>query len=350
MSEPLLTEQIMNKPMMNDLDIIRTDKIREITIHVTQFCNLRCKGCYAHVENEELAQKLEVSDLEWINRTFNPDKTLLLGGEPLAYPYLEDALKIFKHVTLSTNGFYVKDRMDLLVRNKVTLQLSIEGRQKYNDYIRGKGVYEKVIEAGILAKQEGLKCYFRMGYCENNLRDIDWLLKNLSAKHEIPLVLLPRLDQPPMSIDKQIYLFDLITSAGNDSLVDMPHFFQYLGKRGRCLAGSERLNFNYDGRITPCQFDWNYMIGRIGQPIEVINKSREMYINTCKFIKRECINCSRADICKGGCRMTNAHLGCPLKADFNINSYIEMHGTGDVGSLVDKIDRLVSLVKDAEIC
>jgi hypothetical protein len=29
---------------------------------------------------------------------------------------------------------------------------------------------------------------------------------------------------------------------------------------------------------------------------------------------------------------------------------MEMHGTADVGSLNDKIDRLVSLVKDAEIC
>ena len=350
MSEQLLTEQIMYKPMMQNLDVIRTDQIREITIHVTQFCQLRCKHCYASVQNEERAQKLEVSDLEWINENFNPEKALLLGGEPLAYLYLEDALKIFKHVTLSTNGIYMRDRIDLLKRYKVTTQISLEGRKAYNDNIRGKDVYEKVIEAGILAKQEGLKCYFRMGYCENNLRDVDWLLKNVSAKHGIPLVLLPRLDQPPMSIDKQIYLFDLITSADNDSLVDMPHFFQYLGKRGRCHAGSERLNFNYDRAITPCQFDWNYTIGRIGQPKEVINKSREMYIKNCKYIKRECINCSRADICKGGCRMTNAHLGCPLKADFDINSYIEMHGTADVGLLADKIGRLVSLVKDAEIC
>lgn len=280
----------------------------------------------------------------------NAEKKIKLLQKILNCFYFDEIVEIKKILHNSPVYDLSVPKLNNFIANGIVTHNSLEGRAKYNDYIRGKGVYEKVIEAGILAKQEGLKCYFRMGYCENNLRDVDWLLKNVSAKHGIPLVLLPRLDQPPMSIDKQIYLFDLITSAGNDSLVDMPHFFQYLGKRGRCLAGSERLNFNYDRAITPCQFDWNYTIGRIEQPREVINKAREMYIKNCKFIKRECINCSRADICKGGCRMTNAHLGCPLKADFNINSYIEMHGNTDVGSLVDKINRLVSLVKDAEIC
>lgn len=336
--------------MVKDLDVIREDIVREISIHVTQLCNLRCKHCYAHVEKAELAQQLDISQLKWIDREFNPEKTVLLGGEPLMYPHLEEAFRIFKHATISTNGFFVRDKIDLLKEHKVVLQLSVEGVERYNDLVRGKGVYKKVIDAGIFAKKEGLKCYFRMGYSEENLPQVEWLLENVSTKYGIPLALLPRIDLPPMSLEKQIYLFDLVLEAKNDSLVDMPHFFQYLGKRGRCHAGSERLNFNYDGSITPCHLDWDYLIGRIGQDRNVINRNRETFIRSNKYIKTECMTCPRAPICKGGCRVCNAHLGCPLKAEYNVNAFIHTHDNVDIGSLSDKIDRLVSLVKDAEIC
>lgn len=346
----LLTKSVYDKPLVQDLDVIRENIVREISVHITQHCNLRCKGCYANVSKEEFAKQLSVADLEWIDKNFNPEKTVLLGGEPLLYPYLEDALKIFKHVTISTNGFYVRDKIDLLKQHKVNLQISIEGRQPYTDKIRGKGVYDKAIDAGIFAKENGIKCYFRMGYCNKNLEDVEWLLENVSTKYDIPLALLPRTDEPPMDIGRQIYLFDLIMDANNDSLVDMPHFFQYLGKRGRCHAGSERLNFTYDKAITPCHLDWQYILGYIGQPRNIINRNRKHFIQSSKYIKNECIMCPRANICKGGCRVTNAHLGCPLLANYSINSYASDKENLDAKGLVTKIDRLVSIVKDAEIC
>jgi uncharacterized protein len=340
----------MDTPLTQDLDVIREDAVREISVHMTQHCQLRCLGCYASVTKEEFAKQLSISDLNWIDQTFNPEKTVLLGGEPLLYPYLEDAFKIFRHITISTNGLKVREKIDLLKQYKVVLQCSLEGREKYNDYNRGKGVYEKVIDAGIFAKKEGLKCYFRMGYCDKNLKDIEWILKNISTKHDIPLALLPRTDEPPLSIEKQIYLFDLVLDANNDSLVDMPHFFQYLGKRGRCHAGSERLNFTYDGTITPCHLDWQYILGYVGQPREIINRNRKTFIKSCKYIKNDCIMCPRAPICKGGCRVTNSHLGCPILANYSINSYAFNKENLDIEGLVKKVDRLVSLVKDAEIC
>lgn len=167
---------------------------------------------------------------------------------------------------------------------------------------------------------------------------------------EIPLALFPRTDHPPLKIRDQIYLFDLITSEENGSIIAMPHFWAYLGKKGRCNAGSERLNFTYDRQITPCHMMWNYYLGKIGDPPSIIKTARETFIDACKQIKQSCLFCEQASVCRGGCLVTPAHLGCPLKSHFSIRAYIGIHDNIDVRALADKVNRLTDLVKEAEIC
>jgi len=337
--------------LSKNFDIIREDKVREVAIHVTQRCNLHCKGCYAHPINDDLAKQLSITDLRWIDETFHPEKTVLLGGEPFLYDYLPEALALFRNITISTNGYFLEKNIKLIQENDVKqLQISIEGKEEYNDYIRGKGSFKKAIEAGKIAKDNNINCYFRVGYCEKNLKDIEWLLENISDKMEIPLALLPRIEEPPLSIKKQVWLFDKITSAENGSIVAMPHFWQYLGKNGRCNAGSERLNVTYDKKITPCHLMWNYTLGYIGDDRQIINRARELFIQSHKTIPNDCRFCPNAEVCKGGCLVTPTHLGCPLKANFRLGTYINMHENVDINKLRDKVETMTNLVKESLIC
>lgn len=337
--------------LSEDFDIIRENIVREMAIHVTQQCNLNCKGCYAKPVNDALAQQLSIKDLRWINDTFHPEKTVLLGGEPLLYDNLAEALSLFKNMTISTNGYFIPKNIKLLQEYAVKqLQISMEGAETYNDAMRGKGSYERAIQAGKIAKDNNLNCYFRVGYCSKNLDEIVWLLDNISTKMEIPLALLPRIEEPAMDVDDQIWLFDKITSANNGSIIAMPHFWQYLGKHGRCNAGSERLNITYDKRITPCHLMWNYTLGEIGYPREVINQARMTFINAHKRIPVDCMYCPQADVCKGGCLITPTHMGCPLKRNFGIKAYMNMHGNTDTKAMKDKIETMTNLVKDSLIC
>jgi radical SAM protein with 4Fe4S-binding SPASM domain len=74
------------------------------------------------------------------------------GGEPLLR---KDIFEIIRHakslglnVCLLTNGYYVDGEIyDNLVRNEVYTSVSIDGPEKINDKLRGKGSYEKALSA-----------------------------------------------------------------------------------------------------------------------------------------------------------------------------------------------------------
>jgi len=74
------------------------------------------------------------------------------GGEPLLR---KDIFEIIRHakslglnVCLLTNGYYVDGEIyDKLVKNEVYTSVSIDGPEKINDKLRGKGSYEKALSA-----------------------------------------------------------------------------------------------------------------------------------------------------------------------------------------------------------
>jgi radical SAM protein with 4Fe4S-binding SPASM domain len=334
-----------------DYDAIQETGVREVAIHLTQKCNLGCTACYALPVKDALAKELNLSDLRWIEKTFKPEKVTLLGGEPLLYENIEEAFQIFNNVTISTNGYFLPKKIDMLKDYNVKVQISIEGQQEYNDGIRGQGSFERAMQAGQIAKENGLTCYFRVGYCDKNLDDIEWLLENISGQMKIPLALLPRMEEPPLDVQNQIWLFDKITSSKTGSLIALPHFWQYLGKHGRCNASSQRINVTYEGRITPCHMIWNYTLGQIGDDLSIINISRKRFIEAHKRIPNDCMFCPKAEVCKGGCLVTPTYQGCPLKMNFTIRAYVRAHSDEvNVKELKNKIELITNLVKDAGIC
>lgn len=115
-------------------------------IDVTDNCNLRCIHCYHfNCKNEFKTQELSIS--VWKNRfkalyKLGIKKVLLCGGEPaLRMDVLMAADKIFPYVLVITNG-----TIKIPQKFNHTLFVSIDGSEKINDSIRGKGVYSKVMQ------------------------------------------------------------------------------------------------------------------------------------------------------------------------------------------------------------
>jgi radical SAM protein with 4Fe4S-binding SPASM domain len=76
----------------------------------------------------------------------------LKGGEPLLRKDIFDIVKYAKsqglNVCLLTNGYFVDGEIyDNLVKNEVYTGVSIDGPEKINDALRGKGSYEKALSA-----------------------------------------------------------------------------------------------------------------------------------------------------------------------------------------------------------
>ena len=115
-------------------------------VDVTDNCNLRCKHCY-HFHGKTDFKTQELSIPVWEQRFNELYKSgiraiLLVGGEPaLRIDVLMVADKMFPYVWLITNG-----TIKIPTEFNHRLLVSIDGSQKTNDSIRGKGVFSKVIK------------------------------------------------------------------------------------------------------------------------------------------------------------------------------------------------------------
>lgn len=122
---------------------------------LTQRCNLKCKHCF--VGKIDYEQDMGIDDAkEMLNRmkASGVGEVVLSTKEPLAYPYicevLEYCAELNLYVTLVTNGTLITDQiLRCLALCKVkNLSVSLEGiSAETNDYVRGEGVFEKVIDA-----------------------------------------------------------------------------------------------------------------------------------------------------------------------------------------------------------
>lgn len=336
------------------------NKIKDMIIYVTSDCNLSCKHCY--VNTEKPVKQLLKSDLRWTHDTFDIQKVMLIGGEPTLYPDLDYAVKLFKKVTISTNGItlcngnkHANDLIELFKHKgkNISIQLSIDGNEGDTDRLRGKGIWKKVIGTADRLKENKISCYLRCSYNPYILNSIPWLIENISRPKDIPLVLFPHIGTPSLTTDQQIWLFNYLLETNSKyklhNLIAQPHFMQWLGEGGRCTAASERLSIIYNGDVTPCHLDFDYILGHIGDKLDLININRETYLKIAKRIQPSCNFCENVEVCRSSCYVVDSHAGCPLKQQFTLKAYAHIHKI-PVDSLSTQISEMKELLKDSLIC
>lgn len=141
-----------------------------ISTDPTSACNLRCTGCWAAEYGHSLSLTLE--ELDGIIRQgeeFGCHVYLYSGGEPtmrkadlikLCEMHPECVFLAFTNGTLIDEAF--ADEM-LRVGNFVPA-ISVEGFQKDTDFRRGKGTYQKVLQAMAILKRKklpfGISCCY----------------------------------------------------------------------------------------------------------------------------------------------------------------------------------------------
>jgi len=134
---------------------------RNITLHLTENCNLRCKICYYWGETgaystSQTKQKPKTLDFAIVRNLIRElaiakPTYSLFGGEPLLYPYFEELIDEIKKnnsfVNTPTNGTLLSDNAELLVKKEFDLvRVSLDGPRDINDKMRGVGSYEKAIQ------------------------------------------------------------------------------------------------------------------------------------------------------------------------------------------------------------
>lgn len=131
-----------------------------IQLHLNHNCNLRCRHCYQ-------AHFIPGSDLNHLSRVkylaieickdlipiYNHLEFNLTGGEPLLYPFLWEVVKTIKTqggtFNILTNGILIDDSViaKLLEYEVKHVQISVDGLEETNDWIRGKNIFTQVMVA-----------------------------------------------------------------------------------------------------------------------------------------------------------------------------------------------------------
>jgi len=148
-------------------------------LDITDNCNLRCKHCY-HFHGKDVFEKKELPLSVWRKRFKDLHKegvrfVLLVGGEPaLRIDVLMLAHRIFPFVYVITNG-----TISIPKKFNHLLFVSLDGMQKTNDSIRGKGTFNKVLKTYSGDRRVAINMTLNM----NNYKELESVVR-LSRKHK----------------------------------------------------------------------------------------------------------------------------------------------------------------------
>ncbi|NBJ98726.1 radical SAM protein [bacterium 1xD8-48] len=244
-----------------------------ILMDPTSACNLHCTGCWA----AEYGNRLNLT-FEEMDSVISQGKELgiyfymFTGGEPLVRK--SDILRLCeKHDDCAflayTNGTLVDEAFCLEMKRagNLYLAISLEGFEAVNDLRRGGGVYEKVMRAMDLLKENGLIFGTSICYTSKNIETVtgDEFVELLVEKgcryalyfHYMPvgndaaMELLPTVEQRVYIKRRVREIRNMSTGAGLFTM-DFQNDGEFVGG---CIAGGRNyFHINANGDAEPCVF------------------------------------------------------------------------------------------------
>lgn len=304
--------------------------------HIGEACNLRCKHCY---QEHHQPVNLKYSELLKIlnqYRTFLKKKHLkghinLTGGEPLLNPYFYKLLDEFKKdkdlytFCVLTNGTLINEEVAKKIAsyNPLYVQVSIEGSKKTNDFIRGKGVLKKTLNAIKYLNKYGI--YTSISFTANKLNYKDFpKVVRMGERVKVNRVWADRfipLGDSSLLIMNKKEVEDFFKIMNKERLrlkkkkkiteVGMTRALQFLETGDtpyHCTAGDTLLTVMENGDLVPCRrlpivcgnLLKKDLLKLYDNPI--LKKLRE------KQIPRDCKLCDYSKDCRGGLKCLNYAL------------------------------------------
>jgi MoaA/NifB/PqqE/SkfB family radical SAM enzyme len=119
---------------------------------ITLGCNLRCKTCL-NCSGKPLDGELSVEDSIKVVEGIKKDSIFEVkfsGGEPTQKKDWDKIIQSAKELglafSLNTNGIYAPQTLDKIIQiNPDEISVSLDGSRRVNDYIRGKGQYDRAL-------------------------------------------------------------------------------------------------------------------------------------------------------------------------------------------------------------
>lgn len=277
---------------------------------------------------------------------------LISGGEPTLHPKFLDivskAYNIFDNIVINTNGLNFYKLSDLaLFKDKVKIQISVDGDFNTHESIRGKNTYYKTLDNVEKLTALGLGVTVATTVANNNVKSILSLDKDL-AKKSFSLWNIKRIvgygraeDNDDISSDDWNNFFaDVQVNSLNKSRIAMRPMFSIesiakmdvvnytnaeLSQRGtNCGTGRSKLYINPNGTVYPCACMEHKIVGDFKHDSYSAIACELSNLNIAPKKSSICHKCRLWNICQGGCpgigerNLQNGDPRCPIVAKANI--------------------------------
>ncbi|MFH1653063.1 MAG: radical SAM protein [Pseudomonadota bacterium] len=320
--------------------------LKELDLHMTNRCNLSCKVCCFSSNELKLPELSTDQIIDVINQAkeLGMEHIHLTGGEPLLREDLKIVLAYCKdlniEVRLQTNGVLLSQKYaeELSELGLQSIMISIDSSDKeINDYIRGKGAYEKAMQAIAVALNLNWKVRVNAVLNKKTLFTFPGLVEKLSnlgvrcvsgfyfsaigrgAKYPdlwiLPEEYLNGYEQISKRIlekrkNKRIGDVDIIIEPAYMKWKETPNIdiSEFSGCGGGCsqiFKTRTYIMIRCDGNVYPCVFglDVPIVLGNVNQYAlkDIIGDDSNWKQLNRSYIKSECGDCRHWNLCGGGC-------------------------------------------------
>jgi len=341
-AEEIINDFHKNKPVDSSIDDLEKNEYSNaiIELHVTDNCTFRCKYCYAEGscqnKNQEMSEEVIEKSFRYVRNSFPNAKTFtiaLFGGEPLLFfkkfPFiLKKSQEIFSDrkvkITFPTNGSLINDNIaDFLNKNKVAFQISWDGKEDQQNYLRptvtGKKSYP-IVNANLnrFAKiTDSLSVRATITPYNLQVSDLYTFFKEKGFKRinfgicfSGPDDVVIKKEHFPQLLEEwnklaRLYLQHIVEE---EVIIDFTVFQRSLhalhhGKKKYhfCGMGKNLFAFSPEGNIYSCHRFVRNEDHRIGTLSEGIDKKAQTTTNIPVTDKESCRDCFARFLCGGGC-------------------------------------------------
>lgn len=247
--------------------------INSISYSITDRCNLRCTHCMVSAKSNSEKDYFDTYDIKSNLMKIikvSPRNIVITGGEPMLRPDFIEISRFCRDnydgkLTLMTNGTLInRDNVKILKDCYDSFDISIDGyNEKTCSVIRGKGVFDKILKAIHLLKENGVsKINTSMVMSATNSRYVEEYLKLNKDLGTKPM--LRMLSIEGRAKDNEI---DLLTDRSSKELKEVSKNKTGIKefKACSCTAGYDQFVVEADGSIYPCNLfiGQEYLMGNI---------------------------------------------------------------------------------------
>jgi len=301
--------EILSKPEYTPVCVDRAPvpSLRYLELQLTSRCNLKCRHCYLGPPQQGVLPLDAALGIAGEFSSHGGLRLLISGGEPLAYPYLDEFIRqtadLRARRVVLTNGTLINEEniRRLTVEN---IQFSLDGWRAGNDRVRGEGSFEKTLRGIYAAREAGRAVSIATMIHRGNLKEFDRLRRFAEEIEATEWGI-----DVPCVAGSLVKNTDLIVS--NEEAVPFMKYAYgggYHGSSDGFACGHHLMTVLPTGRAVKCGFYSDAPLGDAREGLMACWGSlRHVPLETL-----ECRGCPVVEECAGGCRFRAPH---PLAPD-----------------------------------